>query len=192
MPSGDVPEFPTGHTVRHAFASAIILLLGCAVGVSTASGREGRDIAASAVRTATAAADAEAQPGRARVLFVGDMFFDRFIRQKSDRVGADFPFSCIDPLLRSADMVVGNLEGPITDNGSISVGTVPGSPNNYRFTFPKATAALLLRHNVKAVSIGNNHILNFGHEGLAQPIAFSMKPAWAISVGLPRRARLPH
>lgn len=115
-----------------------------------------------------AAASAEEAANRARVLFVGDMFFDRYIRQKSERLGADFPFSCIDPLLRSADMVVGNLEGPITDNRSVSVGSIVGSPNNYRFTFPKETAALLMRHNVKVVSLGNNHSLNFGNEGLAK------------------------
>jgi gamma-polyglutamate biosynthesis protein CapA len=144
----------TNHAGYRVVLSAFVVLLGCAAGVATAMGAE--------------TPDAEARPDRARVLFVGDMFFDRFIRQKSERLGPDFPFSCIDPLLRSADMVVGNLEGPITDNRSVSVGTIPGSPNNYRFTFPKQTAAILARHNIKAVSLGNNHILNFGHEGLEQ------------------------
>src|SRR5262249_46398088 len=123
-------------------------------------------------RTAFAAdamgGDAGSQPGRVRILFVGDMFFDRFIRQKSERLGSDFPFACVDALLRSADMVVGNLEGPITDNRSVSVGTTPGSPNNSRFPSPKETAATLSRHNVAAVTLGNNHIMNFGQTGLEQ------------------------
>jgi len=143
----------TGRFRRRAVLSAIVVPLG---GAGSA--------------TATAGQTPDAEPGadRARVLFVGDMFFDRFIRQKSERLGPDFPFLCIDPLLHSADLVVGNLEGPITDNRSVSVGTIPGSPNNYRFTFPIQTAAALLRHNVKAVSLGNNHILNFGRDGLEQ------------------------
>ena len=101
-----------------------------------------------------------------RVLFVGDMFFDRYIRQVSAQFGPDYPFICIDPLFQSADVVVGNLEGPITDSTSISFGTIPGSANNYTFTFPTTTAAALARHRVRAVSLGNNHILNFSWSGL--------------------------
>lgn len=103
-----------------------------------------------------------------RILFVGDMFFDRGIRFVSEQLGSDYPFACVDPLLKSANFVVGNLEGPITDNPSISFGTIPGSIHNYTFTFPTTTANTLLRHNIRAVTLGNNHILNFGENGLQQ------------------------
>ncbi len=102
------------------------------------------------------------------VMFVGDMFFDRYIRSQMSRYGADYPFTCIDPLLQSADFVIGNLEGPITTNTSISVGSIPGSAHNYVFTFPTTTAEVLARHNVRAVTLGNNHILNFGRDGVVQ------------------------
>lgn len=101
-----------------------------------------------------------------RILFIGDMFFDRYIRKLATRHGDDHLFSCVDDLLKSADMVVGNLEGPITDNDSRSIGTVVGSPNNYVFTFPTTTAQLLARHNIRIVDLGNNHITNFGREGM--------------------------
>ncbi|MEY2640737.1 MAG: hypothetical protein RL150_130 [Candidatus Parcubacteria bacterium] len=101
------------------------------------------------------------------LLVVGDMQFDRYIRKMSERHGAAQPFSCVASLLQSVDMVVGNLEGPITEYPSVSVGTVMGSPNNYRFTFPTTTAALLKEHNVDIVNIGNNHIGDFGAEGVA-------------------------
>ena len=104
----------------------------------------------------------------ADILFVGDMFFDRHIRQVAEAEGGDYVFSCVDPLLQSADFVIGNLEGPITSNASVSVGTVVGSANNYRFTFATTTAMLLARHSLKAVSLGNNHIENFGMSGLLQ------------------------
>lgn len=103
----------------------------------------------------------------AKILFVGDMFFDRYIRQVSEREGGDFIFSCIDNFLKDADAVVGNLEGPITDNPSVSEGSEIGSPDNYVFTFPPSTAKLLAKNNIKIVSLDNNHTNNFGKEGIA-------------------------
>ena len=103
----------------------------------------------------------------AKILFVGDMNFDRYIRQVVNKRGSDYLFSCIDPLLKEADFVVGNLEGPITSHTSISEGTIMGSPENYRFTFPTTTAQLLFQHNIKVVNIGNNHINDFGSDGIS-------------------------
>lgn len=106
------------------------------------------------------------------LLFVGDMMFDRYIRQVSNKYSADFLFSCIDPLLKKHDIVIGNLEGPITKNPSTSMGTKIGSPENYYFTFPTSTASLLFNHNIKIVNIGNNHIGNQGIEGIIQTKSF--------------------
>ncbi len=103
---------------------------------------------------------------RATILFGGDMMFDRYIRSVTERKGGDFIFSCLDPLLKNEDLVVANLEGPITNNSSVSVGTTPGSDKNFIFTFPIATAELLYTHNVRMVNIGNNHIENFGADGV--------------------------
>lgn len=84
-----------------------------------------------------------------------------------DERGGDFIFSCINPMLDGADIVVGNLEGPITAHPSRSLGTIPDDGDNYVFTFPVATADLLARHNVRMVNLGNNHILNFDSSGVA-------------------------
>ncbi len=104
----------------------------------------------------------------ATILFGGDMMFDRSIRTAIETKGAAFIFSCIDPILSKADLVVANLEGPITDNMSRSQFSVPGDGNNYTFTFPPSTAKLLFDHNIRMVNLGNNHMLNFSHDGLAQ------------------------
>lgn len=103
---------------------------------------------------------------KAEILFVGDMMFDRTIRTTMDEKGSDSVFSCIDPLLERADVVVGNLEGPITASSSISLGSAPGDDHNFTFTFATSTAELLKRHNIGIVSIGNNHIMNFSRDGL--------------------------
>ncbi len=106
----------------------------------------------------------------ATVLFGGDMMFDRTIRSTIEKNGGDFIFSCIDPILKKADLVVANLEGPITDQLSKSVGTAPGADGNYTFTFPTSTAEMLFAHNIRMVNIGNNHITNFGSDGIRSTI----------------------
>lgn len=107
----------------------------------------------------------------ARVLFGGDMMFDRSIRTAMERKGEDFVLACLDSVLEQADLVVANLEGPITSAASVSVGSVIGSPENFTFTFLTYTAELLARHRIRIVNIGNNHIENFGQEGVHSTIA---------------------
>lgn len=101
-----------------------------------------------------------------KLIFVGDINFDRYIREVVNEKGGDFIFSCMGDVLKSADLVIGNLEGPITDNPSVSTNTEVGSPANYIFTFPTTTARLLQKYNIKLVNIGNNHIYNFQKQGL--------------------------
>jgi poly-gamma-glutamate capsule biosynthesis protein CapA/YwtB (metallophosphatase superfamily) len=103
---------------------------------------------------------------QATVLFGGDMMFDRTIRTTIDQKGGDFIFSCIDATLQESDLVVANLEGPITATSSRSVGSEIGAPDNFTFTFPLSTAALLAAHHIGVVNLGNNHILNFGSDGV--------------------------
>ncbi len=101
-----------------------------------------------------------------RILFVGDMMFDRYIRKVSDRNGYDFSFRKVDALLKGNDLVVGNLEGPITDNKSVSIDSEMGESNNYIFTFDPKIAEVLSNKNIKLVNIGNNHIANFASSGI--------------------------
>ena len=102
------------------------------------------------------------------IIFGGDMLFDRSIRLAMEREGENYPLSCIAELLRSADIVVANLEGPITSHPSKSAYSKIGEPDNFTFTFPTSTAALLARHNIRLVNLGNNHIMNFGRDGFEQ------------------------
>lgn len=101
-----------------------------------------------------------------RIMFVGDMMFDRYIRQVSERRGGAYPFQKVESILRDNDLVIGNLEGPITDQSSVSVASIIGEKNNYIFTFDSKIPNLLSRENIRLVNIGNNHILNFGISGV--------------------------
>lgn len=106
------------------------------------------------------------------IVFGGDLMFDRYIRKQMERHGEDHILSCIADVLKSADLVVANLEGPITENPSMSLGSVVGSPENFTFTFPTTTATLLARHNIGLVNLGNNHIENFGARGVRSTMQF--------------------
>ena len=92
---------------------------------------------------------------------------DRGIRYYAEKNGGnDFIFNEISSTLAKNDLVVANLEGPITPEKSISILTKPGETNNYFFTFNPSWAETLYKNNIRIVSLGNNHILNFGREGL--------------------------
>ena len=100
------------------------------------------------------------------IVFIGDIMLDRYIRTVAERRGYDFLLSDPEGVFVSSDLVVGNLEGPVTENPSRSVGSVVGSPNNYMFTFSPESLAFLTKNNMYLVNIGNNHIENFGEQGV--------------------------
>ncbi len=109
-------------------------------------------------------------PTPLKLLVGGDLMFDRHIRQHAAQQGNDFIFAKMKPLLTSVDAVLVNLEGPITDNPSRSLGSQVGSTNNFIFTFPVSLAQTLKAHNISIVNLGNNHILNFGQAGVTDTV----------------------
>jgi poly-gamma-glutamate synthesis protein (capsule biosynthesis protein) len=102
------------------------------------------------------------------IIFTGDLMFDRYIRQAVRSKGNDFIFGNLNQEFAKVDLVVANLEGPLTGSRSVSVGTVYGNPSHMVFTFEVSLAETLKKNNIKLVNIGNNHILNFGNSGLEQ------------------------
>ena len=69
------------------------------------------------------------------------------------------------PLLSKADLVLGNLEGPITDANTPRKPYVPG--RSYSFHYPVETAQLLKKANFHILSIANNHAQDYGPTGFA-------------------------
>lgn len=103
-----------------------------------------------------------------RLLFGGDLMFDRTIRQKMNQAGHAFILQELVPLFESHTAVIANLEGPVTNNASKSVGSIPGSPANFIFTFDPMVATTLYDQKLRVVNLGNNHIQNFGQDGVVQ------------------------
>lgn len=103
-----------------------------------------------------------------RLLFGGDLMFDRNIRLKMQQSGFTFPLQDLVPLFNQYDVVIANLEGPVTNFPSKSVGSTPGSTANFIFTFPAEIAQTLYDQKLRVANLGNNHIQNFGSEGVVQ------------------------
>lgn len=101
-----------------------------------------------------------------KIIFGGDMMFDRYIRTVMARHGDEFVLGGVAEVLGDADVVVANLEGPITENPSLSETSIIGEAKNYVFTFPPDTATILKKNHIDIVNIGNNHILNFQTTGV--------------------------
>ncbi len=99
--------------------------------------------------------------------FVGDMMFDRYVREKAEVNGYDVILEKTAPLFASSTYVFGNLEGPITTFAPVADYRDSG-PDHFRFTFATKTARVLREHRFSAVTLNNNHITNFGTEGVVQ------------------------
>jgi poly-gamma-glutamate synthesis protein (capsule biosynthesis protein) len=63
------------------------------------------------------------------------------------------------PELRKADILVGNLEGVVSERGE-------GNPRKrFQFRFPPSTPESLMAAGFDLVLLGNNHVFDFGEEG---------------------------
>ncbi|MFC1627371.1 CapA family protein [Patescibacteria group bacterium] len=112
------------------------------------------------------------KPQPVKLLFTGDLSYDRYIRQMGEENGFESILENLTLFLNDFDLVIANLESPITTNKSVSIYTQIGSPPNYIFTSPPITTKMLNQNNISVVNLGNNHILNQGQSGLNQTIDF--------------------
>lgn len=94
---------------------------------------------------------------------VGDILFDRGVREEIERRGADTVFAEVRAILSSADIAAGNLECPLTDRHE-------PRPMRYVFRCDPARAATLAAAGFDAVTLANNHILDQGRGGLLDTI----------------------
>ena len=91
------------------------------------------------------------------VCAVGDIGLSGRAAVTAKRRGEDALFSEIAPLLRGADVVVGNLEYPLTSE--IAAGKM--------FAAPIGGAAALRKAGFKLLHLANNHVGEYGQTGLA-------------------------
>ena len=101
------------------------------------------------------------------VVVVGDVVPGRTVERKILEYGGDYtsPFALVGAELRRADLTIANLEGVISDEI-----TPPSDPTTFFFVASGRFRDGLRYAGVDGVSLGNNHSMNFGAEGLSDTL----------------------
>ncbi|TLM65327.1 MAG: CapA family protein [Actinobacteria bacterium] len=99
------------------------------------------------------------------VAAVGDMIFDRQVKALIHAAGGEAPLARVAEHLAAADYTCGNLESPLSDGGT----RAKGKEICFRGD-PRGVAGLELA-GFDAVSIANNHALDYGSEALDDTVA---------------------
>jgi hypothetical protein len=101
-----------------------------------------------------------------RVAAVGDIMMGTENLLPPD--GAKGFFKDMAPLVEGYDVVLGNLEGPLTDRGAPT--KVAAAGRSYCFRTPPSYGRNLADAGFNVVSLANNHANDYGPEGRAQTI----------------------
>lgn len=92
------------------------------------------------------------------IAFVGDVMLGRLVADELRRRPPAYPWGDTLPLLRRADLLVGNLEFVLTADGRPWPGKV------FHFRADPAAVASLESAGFALVSVANNHVLDYGVE----------------------------
>jgi hypothetical protein len=105
--------------------------------------------------------------------------------------GADL-LAEVAPMLRSADLAFGNLEGPLTDTGTSEKCARSKPGRCYAFRVPTRYGAHLKDAGFDLFSLANNHAMDFGEAGRASTVAVldAHGLAWSGPPGAVARAEV--
>ncbi|WP_246320388.1 CapA family protein [Paenibacillus qinlingensis] len=94
-----------------------------------------------------------------KLTFVGDVIMASKVEDILKQKGYDYPYTNVKDFLTKADFTIANLESPITTRGSVQ---------NKEYVYRSAPEALppLKQAGVDIVNLANNHIMDYGSEGL--------------------------
>lgn len=153
-----MPVISTGVRV-----AVVALAVGAAVAGCATGGRPAAEWKPPAATTSNATASPSATgpgaspPVELRLAFAGDVHFaGRTLRLLDDPQTA---FGRIASVLRDADLTLVNLETAVTNRGT-------PQPKRFRFRSPDTAYPALRAAGIDAVSIANNHTLDYGQVGL--------------------------
>src|SRR5581483_432539 len=100
--------------------------------------------------------------GSLKLLLVGDVMLGRLVNDILNVEPSAYPWGDTLPLFRSTDVRLCNLECVIADRGTPWSAT----PKVFHFRSEAKNVAVLNAAHIDAVSLANNHVLDFDDEGL--------------------------
>lgn len=118
------------------------------------------------VLTASAqAADQQTRSDELTIVAVGDLMLGGRTEPFLNQYGPDYPFREVMPFLKRGDIVVGNLESPISVRGT--------AVENKKFTLRAGPIAARAVKNagIRVVTLANNHMMDFGPLALQDTLA---------------------
>lgn len=115
--------------------------------------------------------------GAVSLVFVGDIMLDRGVAWTvARRASGDYKFIFVNvPTLKNADVLFGNLEGPLSDKGRDRF-------NLYSFRFIPETITSLSSAGFDVLSIANNHIGDWGKDAFIDTLS-RLESAGIVPVG---------
>lgn len=93
---------------------------------------------------------------------VGDIMLSSWLIEVIDLQGPEYPYAQVLPVLDQADILFGNLEAPFL----VDTTGVEKVEKTYTFAVPPRSSAVLTAGGFDVVTLANNHILDYGREGL--------------------------
>ena len=127
-----------------------------------------------------------AAEARVSLLAVGDVMLSRMVGSRMLENGYEYPFEKVAEDLQAAAITFGNLESPIIAGRPIESGEMV-------FRADPEVAPVLADVGFDVLSLANNHIRNFGQDGLAETLRLLDEQAIKhVGAGLsPAEARSP-
>ena len=105
-----------------------------------------------------------------RIAFLGDTMLGGQAQPLLDRHGYDYPLAGIRHLWDDAHLVVANHEAPLTSHPEPAAKVDTGS-KRYWYKAHPSSAHTLAEHGIRVVSLANNHVSDFGAQGVLDTMA---------------------
>lgn len=106
----------------------------------------------------------------ARIAFLGDTLLGGAAQDVIDEHGLDYPLAGIRHLWSDADLVVANHEAPLTKDAQPAAKQDTGK-KRYWYKGDPESAHTLAAHGIRVASLANNHVGDFGAEGVLDTMA---------------------
>src|ERR1700716_393782 len=116
------------------------------------------------------------------VIAVGDIMLGGRAKKAVAEFGPDYPFDGVLPLLKTAPIVLGNLEGPFAEKSR-------RLQRNFSYRVNVSLASSLSRAGINVVTLANNHLMDCGRSGVLETLdVLSHANVLALGAGTNERA----